>query len=79
MELNNTDKAAEYYMKAADKKKNDLTSPLFLMKAGMAYEVAGKKEDALKTYTRIKTDFPRSNEARDIDKYIARLNGPATK
>ncbi|MCX6245472.1 MAG: tetratricopeptide repeat protein [Bacteroidetes bacterium] len=79
MELNNTDKAAEYYMKAADKKKNDLTSPLFLMKAGMTYEIAGKKEDALKVYTRIKTDFPRSNEAREIDKYIARLNGPVAK
>ena len=79
MELNNTDKAAEYYLKAADKKLNDLTSPLFLMKAGMAYEVAGKKEDALKAYNRIKTDFPKSNEARDIDKYIARLSQPLTK
>ncbi len=75
MELNNTDKAIDYYLKAADKRKNELTSPMFLMKAGMAYELAGKNALALKTYLRIKTEFARTNEGREIDKYIARLNG----
>lgn len=75
MELNNADKAISCYLKAADKRKNDLTSPLFLMKAGMAYELQGKNEDALKVYQRIKTEFGRTNEGRDIDKYIARMNG----
>ena len=75
MELNNTDKAIDYYLKAADKRKNDLTSPAFLMKAGMAYELEGKNDLALKIYLRIKTEFARSSEGRDIDKYIARLNG----
>jgi tetratricopeptide (TPR) repeat protein len=75
MELNATDKAISYYLKAADKRKNDLTSPMFLMKAGMAYEIEGKNEDALKVYNRIKTEFARTNEGRDIDKYIARIKG----
>ena len=75
MELNNTDKAIDYYLKAANKRKNDLTSPMFLMKAGMAYESAGKNDLALKTYMRVKTEFARTNEGREIDKYIARLNG----
>jgi tetratricopeptide (TPR) repeat protein len=79
MELNNNDKAVSYYLKAADKRKNDLTSPMFLMKAGMAYEIMGKNAEALKAYTRIKTDFGRTNEGRDVDKYIARLNGLAKK
>jgi len=79
MELNNTDKAIDYYLKAADKRKNDLTSPIFLMKAGMAYESAGKNDLALKTYMRIKTEFARTNEGREIDKYIARLNGIVKK
>jgi tetratricopeptide (TPR) repeat protein len=79
MELNNTDKAIDYYLKAADKRKNDLTSPMFLMKAGMAYELEGKNDLALKTYMRIKTEFGRTNEGRDIDKYIARLNGLVKK
>ena len=74
MELNNTDKAIDYYLKAANKKKNDLTSPMFLMKAGVAYELEGKNDLALKTYKRIKADFTRINEGRDIDKYIARMN-----
>jgi tetratricopeptide (TPR) repeat protein len=79
MELNNSDKAVDYYLKAADTRKNDLTSPLFLMKAGMAYELAGKNDLALKVYQRVKTEFSRSNEARDIDKYIARLGGSDKK
>ncbi|MCX6247998.1 MAG: tetratricopeptide repeat protein [Bacteroidetes bacterium] len=79
MELNNSDKAADYYLKAADKKKNDLTSPVFLMKAGMAFELAGKNDEALKVYTRVKTEFARTNEGREIDKYIARLNGMPKK
>jgi tetratricopeptide (TPR) repeat protein len=79
MELNNTDKAISNYMKAADKRKNDLTTPLFLMKAGMAYEIEGKNEEALKVYTRIKNEFSRTNEGRDIDKYIARLGGATKK
>lgn len=79
MELNNTDKAIDYYLKAANKRKNDLTSPMFLMKAGMAYELEGKNDLALKTYMRIKTDFGRTSEGRDIDKYIARMNGMVKK
>jgi tetratricopeptide (TPR) repeat protein len=75
MELNNADKAIEYYLKAADKRKNDLTSPMFLMKAGMAYEIEGKNDLALKTYTRIKKEFARTNEGREVDKYIAKLGG----
>ncbi len=79
MELNNSDKAIDYYLKAADKRKNDLTSPMFLMKAGMAYESAGKNDLALKTYLRVKNEFARTNEGRDVDKYIARLNGLVKK
>jgi len=79
MEMNNTDKAIGYYLKAADKRKNDLTSPVFLMKAGMAYELEGKNAEALKTYTRIKTEFARTNEGREVDKYIARVNAQVKK
>ena len=75
MELNNSDKAIDYYLKAADKRKNELTSPMFLMKAGMAYEIEGKNDLALKTYMRIKNEFARTNEGREVEKYIARLGG----
>jgi hypothetical protein len=49
-----------------------LHSPMFLMKAGMAYEIEGKNDLALKTYTRIKKEFARTNEGREVDKYIAK-------
>ena len=75
MELNKVDQAAESYLKAADLKKNDFTTPVFLQKAAWAYEILGNKEKALKAYDRIRLEFPRSAEARDVDKYIARLKG----
>lgn len=75
MELGKVDKAAEYYLEAADLKKNDFTTPVFLQKAAWAYEELGNKEKALQAYDRIRLEYPRSAEARDIDKYITRLKG----
>jgi tetratricopeptide (TPR) repeat protein len=75
MEKGEVDKAIDYYLKAAKKNPNKMTSPVFLKKAGYAYEDQGKKEDALKVYTQIKVDFPESQEAAQIDKYIGRVSG----
>ena len=75
MELGKTGEAAEYYEKAASISKNDFTTPVFLQKAAWAYEIANKKDDALKAYDKIKKEFPRSAEARDVEKYILRLQG----
>ena len=72
LELGDTEKAASYYIDAADKVDNDFTSPLFLFKAGQVYEIMGDYDGAIDVYTRIKDDYPRSNEGRTIDKYIAR-------
>jgi tetratricopeptide (TPR) repeat protein len=75
MELKDTQKAIDSYLKAADQKKNDLTSPQFLLKAGWALELAGNYSKAAETYKRIQKDFPTSMESRDIEKYIARAEG----
>ncbi len=75
LELKQTEKAAELYLKAADMRKNDFTSPLFLMKAAWAYEELADFGKALSLYKRIKEEFPRSNEGRDIDKYISYTEG----
>jgi len=75
MELGRTDKALEYYLKAADKNKNDLTSPLFLLKAGWTYEIKNQFDKALELYKKIKTQFPKSAQSRDIDRYIAHAEG----
>jgi len=72
MELKETDLAAGYYMRAARANDNAFTSPLFYLKAGWAYELLEEYGNALEAYEAIKTDFPKSEEAREIDKYIAR-------
>lgn len=71
MELKQVDKAVDLYQDAADMKKNDFTTPLFLMKTAMAYEELGKLDKSLEFYKRIKEEYPRSNEGREIDKYIS--------
>ena len=79
MELNQTEKAADLYKSAAEMKKNEFTTPLFLMKSGLAYEELGKFDKALELYKRIKEEYPRSFEGREIDKYIAFLEGKTKK
>ena len=73
MELNDIDKAISYYEKAAEKNSNKLTSPIYLFKAGLAYEDKQDFAAAEKTYKTIKTDFPDARESQTIDKYIARV------
>jgi tetratricopeptide (TPR) repeat protein len=75
MELKQVQKAADLYMEAAEMKKNEFTSPLFLMKAAMAFEELGNPDKALTIYKRIKDEFPRSYEGREIDKYISYAEG----
>lgn len=73
MELNDVNSAVEYYVEASEKNANDFTSPLFLMKAGWAYEEMQDYKNALKMYEIIKVDYYSSTERREIDKYIARV------
>ena len=49
---------------------NAVISPIYLKKAGLAYESLKKPEDALKMYTEIKEKYPKSAQASDIDKNI---------
>jgi tetratricopeptide (TPR) repeat protein len=75
MEKGETDEAIDHYLKAARKNANKMTSPVFLKKAAFAYEDKGEKDEALKLYEQIKADYPDSQEAAQIDKYIARAGG----
>ena len=44
---------------------------MFLMKAGLAYEMVENYKKALDMYNTIKAEYPNSNEGFNIDKYIA--------
>lgn len=72
VELGELDNGVKHYLKAARMSKNKLTSPVFLKKAGMVYEEKQEFSEALEAYNSIKKDFAESQEAQDIDKYIAR-------
>jgi tetratricopeptide (TPR) repeat protein len=72
MQLNQPDKALEYYMEAVKRNTNNFTTPLYLKKAGLVYEKQGNYQEAVNLYERIKTEFHTSQDAQDIDKYIYR-------
>lgn len=71
-ELQDYKKAASQYQKAADQNQNDFTSPLFLKKLGLVSEAQNDYNAALKAYEKIKTSYPNSFEAAQVDAYIAR-------
>ena len=73
LELGKTEKAIELYTEAYKMNENILTSPIYMLKAGVLLESANKTADALKIYETIKLKFPESNEGKNIDKYIARV------
>lgn len=71
VELGQVAEGVKYFLKAADSG-NEMISPIYLKKAGIAYESLGDYKKAVETYTNIKDGYPKSQEAADIDRYIAR-------
>lgn len=72
VELNNLSKGVDYYEKAASYRDNEFSTPIFLKKAGIVYESMKKYGKAIDLYEQIKEKYPKSTEARDIEKEIAR-------
>lgn len=66
-------KGAQYYVKAANNKKDNFNTPMFLMKAGNTFEELGQYSDALGVYKEIQNNFGDSREGRTIEKYISRV------
>ncbi len=73
MDAGNAGKAISAYESATADKNDVALTPVYLQRLAMAYEAAGKKEDAAKAYRRIRDDYPQSQVSRDVDKYLARL------
>ena len=73
-ELNKNDDALDYYKKAANvNTKDDYTSSEFLFRAALFAQSIGKTKDAIEMFKKIKTDYPLSERAADVDRYLARL------
>ncbi|MFI3295990.1 MAG: tetratricopeptide repeat protein [Rikenellaceae bacterium] len=78
-ELGNYDKAFEYYTKAANYSDNIATTPTYTFRAALVSLEKGDYDTANKLFTSIKTKYPQSQYASDIDKYIALSAQKATK
>jgi len=73
VQLGDTPRAIRYFEQAANKN-NEVLSPVYLKKAGLAHESLGQYDRALRSFERIRDSFPMSQEAADIEKYIARVS-----
>jgi len=73
LELGNEEDALKQYKKAYSASENELTTPVYKMKAAKLLESMDEFEEALKLYQEIKKDYPQSTEGTSVDKYIARL------
>ncbi len=73
VELGDTDRGIEHYLRAANYSENTFYNPLYLFKAGQLLEIEGRYDEALEIYQRIKDEYPESSEGDNIDKYIARV------
>lgn len=73
-ELKKNDDALDYYEKAADvNEKDEFTTSEFLFRAALFAESTGKPNDAISLFKKIKNDYPSTQRAGEVDKYLARL------
>ena len=72
--MKKNDDAVKHYKNAASIFPDDQAlSSEYLFRAAMLLEVAGKNEEAVKTYQELKEKFPRTEKGYSAEKYLARL------
>ncbi len=73
-EMNKNDDALNYYKKAAAvNEKDDFTSSEYLFRAALFAQTVGKTKDAIDLFKKIKTDYPLTEKAANVDRYLAKL------
>jgi tetratricopeptide (TPR) repeat protein len=71
-ELGDYSKAVTYYVQAAERVENDLTSPQFYFKAGLNAEEAGDFAKAKEYYEIIEDQYMTFSSQKSIEKYVVR-------
>tara|TARA_R110002126_G_scaffold112105_1_gene250158 strand:- start:18673 stop:19440 length:768 start_codon:yes stop_codon:yes gene_type:complete len=69
-DINQQEDALEYYEKAANKKANAFTTPLFLYKAGQTAMLLKNYSKAEQLFTKVKESYPKSDQGKDVEKFI---------
>ena len=73
-ETNKNDDALSYYKKAAEvNSKDEFTSSEYLFRAALFAESTGHTKDAIELFNKIKSDYPLTEKASDVDRYLAKL------
>lgn len=78
-EMEDYQMAVEKYIAAAERVENDITTPMYLFKAGLNAEAAKDFNKATEFYNRIKDDFSAYASQNSIEKYITRAENSSTK
>ena len=75
LEMGNREEAVSYYKKAANYNSNEYTSPTYLIKAAVVYELLEDYSSALDCYNIIVEEYVNSSEYQTARKHKARLEG----
>lgn len=73
LQLKKDSDALDCYLRAAEFKANEFTTPFYLQRAGEIAEKLGQKEKALTCYERIQREYPQSTEGQNVDRYLTRV------
>lgn len=73
MESGDNAKAIESFKQATSDKEDIMITPMYLYHLALAYEAAGNTNEAKAAFKRIRDEYPKSQQARDMDKELARL------
>lgn len=74
VQLNQPKEGLEYYEKAIKANTNNFTTPLYLKKAAIVAMTLGENEKALDYLNRIKLEFSKSDQAKDIDVLVGKAS-----
>lgn len=69
VQLNQNDEALKYYEEAAKMRSNDVTTPRFLLKAGVTAMNLGKTDVALEHFAKIADEYATAPEAKKAEVY----------
>lgn len=78
-EMSKYEDAANLYLEAAEVNKNELTTPMYLKKAGLCAEELKDFAKATECYERIRDEYPAYASQIAIEKYIERAKNKTTK
>lgn len=73
MESNDIKKGIELYKEATKDADDDVYTPMYLQRLAIAYEKNNQADEAKKAYIRIREEYPRSFQSREVDKSLAQL------